>query len=128
MIHFILLFTLVLFLSAIFINGFYNIIQKGMVFGFWETWIIKLPKWLYKPLGGCITCLSSIFGTICWLFWYHIISLTDSNESSILTGFPLIVKIGLWIFFCVSLAWANEIIFIINHKLKQHEKSNKDNS
>lgn len=129
MVEFILLFTVVLLLSAIFANGFYNITRKGMIFGFWETFILKLPKFLSMPLGGCITCQSSIFGTICWIFWYQIAMRINSIHSSvsteILIGLPIIFKIGLWVFFFISLAWGNEIIFNINHTFKknQNEKS-----
>ena len=71
----------------------------------------KIPYLLRYPLGECLSCMASIYGTICWLFFYMILS---QNES-ILIGFSLISKIGLWMIFILSLSYLNELVFNINH-------------
>lgn len=67
-----------------------------------------LPSLITYPLGECITCMSSFFGTACYWFWYWI----DKPE------LPLNSILGLWIFFCISLSFLNEFLFGLNHKLK----------
>ena len=82
----------------------------------------KIPSWVSAPIGECITCLASVGGTLCWLFWYFLIAKFNdffpTIETETLISMPLISKVGLWVFFCISLAWANEILFFINNKLK----------
>lgn len=71
----------------------------------------KLPYLLRYPLGECVSCMASIYGTISWIFFYNILSQTDS----ILMGFSLISKIGLWAIFILSLSYLNELVFNINY-------------
>jgi hypothetical protein len=78
-----------------------------------------LPELIRMPLGGCVTCMASVYGTICWLFWYKMAVYTGLD---VLTGLPPVAKVGLWVYFCISLAWVNEIIFNINHKLKNEQR------
>jgi len=81
----------------------------------------NIPFWITAPLGECITCLSSFWGTVCWLFWYQVVlsMQTTSYEAAMFMELPSGVKILMWIFFCISLAYVNEILFFINNKLKQ---------
>ena len=45
------------------------IMSPGMILSFWLRWITALPAWLYKPLGGCLYCMS---GQIA--LWYYLIA------------------------------------------------------
>jgi hypothetical protein len=65
----------ILFISA-FINGLFISMDEGMVLNPYLKWLEKkLVKktcsgvkyhFLYKPLGGCLACMASIFGSIAW--------------------------------------------------------------
>jgi hypothetical protein len=65
----------ILFISA-FINGLYISMDEGMVLNPYLKWLDKkLVKkscdgvkyhFLYKPLGGCIACMSSTFGSLAY--------------------------------------------------------------
>lgn len=38
---------------------FTNILEnEGMIFGWYNKLIMRLPMWLYKPLGGCSLCFT----------------------------------------------------------------------
>lgn len=76
-----------------------------------EEKIFKVPFLISAPLGECITCMSSFWGSLCFWFWYFI-------GDEFLQSMPTISIVGLCIFFCISLSWLNEYIFNINHKLK----------
>lgn len=43
--------------------------EPGMIFGWYQKLISRLPDYLCFPLGGCHKCLT---GQV--LFWYHLIS------------------------------------------------------
>ena len=43
--------------------------EPGMIFSWYQRLISNLPEWLWKPLGGCVSCLS---GQVC--FWYFLIT------------------------------------------------------
>lgn len=123
MVEFIFLFVTMLFISAIFINGLYIVTREGMILGIWSRFLKGINPNAAKPLGNCVTCMSSIFGTICWLFWYRIAMLLNSiyptGSVHLLISLSLFAKIGLWVFFCISLAWANEIVYNINNQFKK---------
>lgn len=88
-----------------------------------EVKIYKFPYWFRDPLGECITCMASLFGTACWIFWYYaavnVQAYYPTPAVHALIEMPLIGKIGLWVFFCISLAYLNELFANINDKLKK---------
>lgn len=97
--------------------------DSGQLYQFYkEVKVYKIPMWVSAPLGECITCLSSVIGTLCWIFWYQVIAQVQAVYPTEITGvfltIPFIIKTGLWVFFCFSLAWVNEVVFFINNKLK----------
>jgi hypothetical protein len=47
---------------------FFILNEPGMIFDWYQKLIIHLPEWLWKPLGGCIRCLT---GQV--LFWFYLI-------------------------------------------------------
>ncbi len=51
---------------------FDDIIQKGMIFEFWGNYLTKNPKWILKPLGGCMKC-TNVWIAIFMLFFYYFI-------------------------------------------------------
>jgi len=71
----------------------------------------KFPNWVRAPLGECLACMSSFWGTFCWIFWS--VSLDTFSKLSTVS------KTELWIVFCISLAYINELIFSINNKLSR---------
>jgi len=46
--------------------------DKGDIFYFLRTMMVRSPQWLYKPVIGCINCMASLHTAIvmalyCWL-------------------------------------------------------------
>lgn len=82
-----------------------------------------LPNLVRAPLGECLACMSSFFGTICWFIWVEIAIASQviypTNEVALFLGLNIFLKIILWGVFCISLAYLNETIFNINHKLSK---------
>jgi len=78
---------------------------------------------LRDPLGMCINCMASIFGTILWIIWVLISGVINdiypTDSVTAFLGLGLFAKFLLWGMFCVSLAYLNEFIFNLNAKLKR---------
>lgn len=72
----------------------------------------KIPYLLRYPLGECLSCMASLYGTICWVFFYYL--LRDSGHI-FLNELSFIFKVGLWVIFLVSLSYLNELVFNINY-------------
>lgn len=77
------------------------------------------PMWFRAPMGECLACMSSVFGTGCWIMWYRIAGVVNQGAAKTLTEMPMIGILGLWALFCFSLAYLNELIFSINSKLQR---------
>lgn len=88
---------------------------KMLITIFKEVKHYKIPNIIRAPFGECLSCMSSIFGSLLWLFW-HGLFLKHNNFFAVM---PTISKVGLWIMFCIILAYLNEFIFSINSKLQR---------
>ena len=60
-----------LFLHLIFtslvINGIDLAADTDYIFHPVRVWADKhLPSWIYRPLIGCVVCMTSVYGTISW--------------------------------------------------------------
>ena len=77
-----------------------------------EIFKYKIPYWLRYPLGECLSCAASFYGTICWIFFYYL--LKDSGYT-FLSELSFVFKAGLWVIFLVSLSYLNELVFNINY-------------
>lgn len=42
--------------------------EVGNIFSWYQKLIDPLPEWIWKPLGGCVKCLSGQVG-----FWFYLI-------------------------------------------------------
>ena len=51
--------------------GVYVSMSPGMILGFLGN-LIELLGPIGKPLGGCLTCMSSVYGAAYWLFIFGI--------------------------------------------------------
>jgi len=82
-----------------------------------------LPDLIRYPLGECLSCMSSVYGSLIWFIWVAIIfnveKVHSSAASGIFVSLSVISHIALWVFFCLILSHLNEIIFNINHKLSK---------
>ncbi len=80
-----------------------------------------IPNYVRAPLGECLACMSSFYGTLCWIIWYQItVQVSDINitdVSATLLGLSFSAKVVMWVFFCISISYLNEVIFNINQKL-----------
>lgn len=96
--------------------------DKSLISIYKEEKHYKLPELIRMPLGGCITCMSSVWGTISWILWYHIaLASYPFNGTPVVRALyklPLLDKTLLWVAFMVGLAYLNELFFHANHKLK----------
>jgi len=65
-----LFFCIFMVLQSVFINGLKSTFGKEMIFEKVGIFLkSKLPIYLYKPLIGCVQCMSSVWGTITyWSF------------------------------------------------------------
>jgi len=83
----------------------------------------KLPEWIRDPLGDCITCMASVFGTLLWVFWLllatHINAVYPTKTLILFLSIGVGYKMVLWVFFCFSLAYVNEFILNLNNRLKK---------
>lgn len=85
--------------------------------------VYKFSDYIKDPLGTCITCFSSVYGVIMWLFWYNVgvqVNLVYPTETvDALIALPMVAKGVLMVVFCISLAYVNELLNGINTKLKK---------
>lgn len=57
-----------LFFLSLFCHGLFVLFSPGFIFGgAGDLLEEKLPKWLFKPLIGCVTCMASVWGTLGYL-------------------------------------------------------------
>ena len=50
--------------------GVRSTMNEGMIFNRLDKLITRLPVYLSKPLGGCIVCMSSVYGTLFFISAY----------------------------------------------------------
>jgi hypothetical protein len=85
-----------------------------LVFRFWHRWFLNAPEIIADPLALCITCFASVYGTLMWIFWYQVSKeFNQAYPTEVITAFlalSLKLKIALWIVFCMSLAYINELL------------------
>ena len=97
--------------------------DQMLLYIFKEVKKYKIPYWVQAPLGQCITCMASVFGTLSWIFWYQIVvqvqKVYQTNPAFMLIEMPILSKVFLWITFCISLAYLNTLFFNINQKLSK---------
>lgn len=84
--------TGVLFAACLFVFGVSTLFSRGYIFGKYGDWLIRvIPEWISKPLIGCPPCMSSVYGTLAYLFFIN----------GTLTG---------WVVFCICLCGLNTIV------------------
>lgn len=57
--------------NSLLILGIYAIFSKGMIFGFVSDWLETKPPIYHKiakPIIWCVTCMSSVWGSVFYLF------------------------------------------------------------
>jgi hypothetical protein len=93
-------FSLFVVLQSLAINGIKYSMQKGMIlenFGLWMK--DKLGDYWFKPFGGCVVCMASVWGTI--TFWISILPIYRFN----------IYELWVWIMDVFILVSVNSIIY-----------------
>jgi hypothetical protein len=64
-------FLIFVLLQSLFINGVKYSMSEGMILEGLSKWLrSKLGNYWFKPFGGCVSCMSSVYGTI--TFWVSI--------------------------------------------------------
>lgn len=85
--------------------------------------VYRLPELIRDPLAECITCFSSFYGVLSWIFWYQVgFEINKHYPTEMMSSFistSFFFKVILMCFFCISLACVNELIYNANNKLKK---------
>lgn len=77
-----------------------------------------VPKYFFPyhfsdPLGLCLTCMSSFYGTLLWVFWFTLATNINveypTDGVSAFLALSLKMKVALWVIFCVCLAYLNDL-------------------
>ena len=60
------------------VMGIHIIFHEPFIFAKWKDWVFnKLPfspkvrTWIFKPLVNCPVCMSSVWGTIFYIYFYN---------------------------------------------------------
>ena len=48
-------------ITSLFCNGLKEAAGQGNILEWFNDYFYKKPKWIYKPIIGCIYCMSSIY-------------------------------------------------------------------
>lgn len=59
-------------LISLFCVGWGTLLDEGMLLEKLDKQLQKLPKMLYKPLGGCVPCSASIVGLAAYFLLFYI--------------------------------------------------------
>ncbi len=75
----------------------------------------KIPYLLRDPLGMCLTCMSSFYGVIMFLFWHTLtVKLNKLVPTDSITAYLewnwIGAKGAVLIFFCICLAYLNDLL------------------
>lgn len=75
-------FIIIVTISSASLVGLYSSIYPGMIFGFYTDFLNKYIKSQYvrNPLGTCITCMSSTFGSVAYWVLCYIFDYTQAWE------------------------------------------------
>ena len=93
-------FLIFVILQSFFINGVKYSMGKGMILEGLSNWLrIKLGDYWFKPFGGCVACMASVYGTIS--YWAAILPIFGAN----------VYEIEIWIFDIFILVSINFIIY-----------------
>lgn len=87
------------FFQGLFINGFYQSMDEGMILNGYKKWLQKQKSWIGKPLGLCIKCASSVGGTV--TFWPAVLLCFGWNPVEVLAWVMdifILVAVNWWIF------------------------------
>lgn len=57
---------------SLFCVGWVTLLTPGMLLEKLDDQLKKLPKWIYKPLGGCVPCSASIVGLTAYALLYYV--------------------------------------------------------
>lgn len=85
--------------------------------------IYKFSEYLRDPLGLCITCFASVYGSLMWVAFYNILQVfwvkTSSHTLALFFEVPMYIKVAYWVIFCLSLAATLTATDLLTEKLKR---------
>lgn len=65
-------FALILFLASLWCMGLFALFSPDQIFSKIGTWAENnLPGWAFRPIIGCVTCMSSFHGVIIYAIFLH---------------------------------------------------------
>lgn len=134
---FLICYILMIFICSTMIVGWYGITRgeivhvegggvqkKGKIFKEWHFFwdrkkVVSLdehhdgmeyvwPEWVRYPLSECLSCMSSVYGT---LFYWGMVSLIGPHLMYLWAYHPLGAKIWGWVVFCICVSAMNPIIY-----------------
>ena len=83
---------LISLIISLYTTGVYAACWQNMILNKPAQLAKKLPIWIYKPLCGCLICMSSVYSVLFWLFvgfnivLLPIIILTVAGINTIITA------------------------------------------
>lgn len=86
--------------------------KTSMIVAYKEVNKYVLPEYIRYPLGECLSCMGSVWGSILWVFFYNLL---PELGYIVLHDLPIFYKIGLWLTFIITLSFLNELVFNINY-------------
>ena len=77
----------------------------------------KISRYITDPLGMCITCLSSFYGTLLFAIWWVLMAKAQvvypTKPVEFFLSLGLFSKAALWVVFCISLTYFNDTLLNI---------------
>jgi hypothetical protein len=83
-----------LFLLALFCNGLQYASAEGyLLYPFYKI-AERFPKWIFKPIIGCIYCMASCWGVVIHTAYCYI---SNCNLPYLLIGYPIVMIGGVFV-------------------------------
>lgn len=101
-------------LISLFCVGWGTLLDEGMLLEKLDKQLQKLPKMLYKPLGGCVPCSASIVGLAAYFLLF---SLENRVSFYLPNGKLILIQYGKIAIYLVSAVAVNQIFWFVKSYL-----------
>lgn len=114
---------------SIFCNGLYIAAEDHMILEKFRRFMEKRPKWIYKPIIGCIYCMASFWGVSIHGVW----GVTFGFSIQMILTLPIIIIGGCFVNGLVRALYdliyryaygPHDAFFDFNKEIEQHEGKN----
>lgn len=88
--------------------------DKVIISAYTEKKIFKYPHLITEPLGLCIYCMSSVYGTILFTGWYFLAVKINEFQPMLLVKMNFGGVALIWALFCITLVYLNGFFYKIS--------------